>query len=130
MTISGINAANSLTTPSSELPDLLDSMVQGLRNQEGRIRTGIFEGLKPNGDVLGLPDHVREQFKVWDATFTNAADRNMVNQLKQKIMAITQSRETYVTEQVQSKTARIQLELAMRAASKTTSGIQQILSAQ
>jgi hypothetical protein len=130
MEISSISLPSDASIQTNELPNLMNALLESIRNQENNIRADITEGLKPNGKLMGLPDHIREQFKVWDNTFTSGEDRKLVDALKQKIVALVQSNENYIVDQVQSKTSRFQLELAMRAANKATSGIQQILSAQ
>ena len=125
-----IAPAGGTGAPSSELGNLWNSMIEGLRAQENDIRSGIAEGLRPNGDLMGVPDHIRDQIKTWEEAFTSTQDRKLVQELKAKIYEIHASRDAYVASQVESKTERFHLELAMKAASKTTSGIQQLLSAQ
>jgi hypothetical protein len=113
-----------------ELQNLFQSIGASLRQHEESIRSSFAEGLKRNGDLSGIPDHVRRQFEVWEATFTGTEERKLVEALKRKVTDISLSNEAYVRDQAQQKTARFQLELAMRAANKSVSGIQQLLSSQ
>lgn len=128
MNISGISTL--ATSSKSELQNLFESISTSLRQQEENIRESFIEGLNKNGNLFGVPDHVRRQIEVWENTFTSAEDRKMVDELKSKILEITSNNESYIREQAEQKTARFQLELAMRAANKSVSGIQQLLSSQ
>lgn len=114
----------------TEMRDLFRSISDGLQQQEAKIRDSFVEGLARNSTLSGVPDHVKKQFEIWDQTYTRSEDRKLVEELKARISEISLSNEAYVRDQAQQKTARFQLELAMRAANKTTSGIQQLLSAQ
>jgi hypothetical protein len=116
--------------PGNELQSLFQSIGASLRTHEESIRSSFVEGLRKNGELSGIPDHVRRQFEVWDATFTGTDERKLVEALKRKITEIAASNEDYIRDQAQQKTARVQLELAMRAANKSVSGIQQLLSSQ
>jgi hypothetical protein len=130
MSVSGISAVASPASGGSELQNLFQSIGNSLRKQEEDIRSGFEEGLKTNSSLSGVPEHVRRQFEVWEATYTGAEERKLVESLKRKITEIAVSNEDYVRDAAEQKTARFQLELAMRAANKSVSGIQQLLSAQ
>ncbi len=114
----------------TEMRDLFRTMSEGLQQHEADIRNSFVEGLAKDGELSGIPDHVKKQFEIWDQTYTRPEDRKLVEELKSRIMEISASNEGYIRDAAQKKTSRFQLELAMRAANKTTSGIQQLLSAQ
>ena len=130
MTIPAISSAAAGTQGGGELQRLFQSIGTSLRENEDNIRSGFTEGLKPNSDLFGIPTHVRRQFEIWDTTFTGGEERKLVEALKKKITEISLNTENYLKDAAQQKTANFQLELAMRAANKTVSGIQQLLSAQ
>jgi predicted unusual protein kinase regulating ubiquinone biosynthesis (AarF/ABC1/UbiB family) len=131
MSISQISAMIQTRSASgTEMRDLFQSMAEGLQKQEMRIRDSIAEGLRQDSNLGGIPDYMRKQFDVWDQTYTGGEERKLVEELKSRIMELTANNEAYMRDQAQQKTAQFQLELAMKAANKTTSGIQQLLSAQ
>ena len=100
------------------------------RFQHENIRSGFTEGLNPHGKLFGLPPHIQRQFEIWDKNFTGGEERKLVEAMKKKMTEINLNTENYIKDAAQQKTAQFQLELAMRAANKTVSGIQQLLSAQ
>lgn len=130
MSVSQISSVAGAIPGGDELQNLFQSIGSALRKQEEDIRGSFADGLKRNSELSGVPDHVRRQFEVWEATFTGTEERKLVEALKRKITEIAVSNEAYVRDQAQQKTARFQLELAMRAANKSVSGIQQLLSSQ
>ncbi len=130
MNISDVSSAPMGPQGGGELQRLFQSVSTSLRQNEESIRSGFAEGLDPNGKLFGLPPHIQRQFEVWDKTFTGGEERKLVEALKKKITEISTNTENYVKDAAQQKTAQFQLELAMRAANKTVSGIQQLLSAQ
>lgn len=113
-----------------ELQRLFDSVSTSLRKNEENIRSGFTEGLNPHGKLFGLPPHIQRQFEIWDKNFTGGEERKLVEAMKKKMTEINLNTENYIKDAAQQKTAQFQLELAMRAANKTVSGIQQLLSAQ
>jgi hypothetical protein len=130
VTISNISSVPAGPQAGGELQRLFESVSTSLRQNEESIRRGFTEGLDPQGKLFGLPPHIQRQFEVWDQTFTGGEERKLVEAMKKKMTEITLNTENYVKDAAQQKTAQFQLELAMRAANKTVSGIQQLLSAQ
>lgn len=117
-------------TGSSGMTRMLESLGNSIEHHESRIRGSIIDGLDPNGDVMGIPKHIKDQFASWDAQFTAPEDRKLVEDLKNKVMEITTANQDYIRGKVERNADKMQLELAMKAVSKTTQGIQQILSSQ
>jgi hypothetical protein len=114
----------------SSLEALMRGMVQELEAQERKFHESMFEGLKPDGELMTIPTYVQDQFKKWDETFTSPEDRKLVSEVKDKILEIIGNTQDYISERVHENSNKFRLEVAMKAVSKTTSGIQQLLSAQ
>ncbi|MCU0910047.1 MAG: hypothetical protein MUE98_01470 [Rhodobacteraceae bacterium] len=128
---SSISAVTSVTSQqSSGLDALMRDMARSIEEQEKAFRDSFAEGLKPGGELMGIPKHVRDQFKLWDETFTNPEERKLVAELKSRIIEISTNTQEYIGERVTQNAKKFQLEMAMKAAGKATSGIQQLLSAQ
>ncbi len=104
--------------------------IDELKAQEANIHESFAEGLRPDGHLMKLPDHVSDQFKRWENTFTSPEDKALVSEVKRKVIEMSESNSAYIRERVDGNTEKIRLELAMKAVSKTTQGIQQLLSAQ
>ncbi len=116
--------------PTSGLAGFASNAVQALKKQEQAISDGLTEGLAKSGPVMKMPDHIKERFRVWEDTFDSPEDLARVAEVKQRVTAMMESTTDYVASTVERKTQKVQLELAMKAVSKSTQGIQQLLSAQ
>ena len=109
---------------------LANQVMERFQYHEDRIQQSFAKGLEPNGELTGLPDYVKQQFKRWDEEFTRPEDLALVRVLKQKVQALHESNVNYIRDQVRVKSDSLRLETAMKAVSKTTQGIQQLLSSQ
>lgn len=114
----------------SGMSRMLETLGNAVEHHEARIRNSFAEGLNPNGEVLGIPKHLKDQFASWDAQFTAPEDRKLVEDLKARVLEITAANHDYVRGKVARNADKMQLELAMKAISKSTQGIQQLLSSQ
>lgn len=114
----------------SSLEALMRSTLQELEAQERKFHDSIFEGLRPDGELMTIPSFIQDQFRKWDETFTTAEDRKLVGEVKNRILDVIQNGQEYIQERVHENSNKFRLEIAMKAVSKTTSGIQQLLSAQ
>ena len=114
----------------SSLEALMRGMVQELEAQERKFHESLFEGLRPDGELMTIPTYVQDQFRHWDETFPSAEDRKLVGEVKNKILEMIGNTQDYISERVHENSNKFRLEVAMKAVSKTTSGIQQLLSAQ
>lgn len=118
------------TVRETGLAGFASSIVHSLKQQELVISDSFHEGLRANGPVMKMPDHMTERFRVWEESFSSPEDLAKVAEVKKRVTAMMESTSNYVASQVESKTKRVQLELAMKAVSKGTQGIQQLLSSQ
>jgi hypothetical protein len=114
----------------SGLAKFATNAIQSLREQEENIADSFYDGLRPDGQLLKVPEHITERFRVWEESFSSPEDLAKVAEVKQRVTTMLEGTADYVTSQIESKTKRVQLELAMKAVSKTTQGIQQLLSSQ
>jgi hypothetical protein len=125
------NAVGSITeVRESGIAGFASHVVQALKQQELKIADSFQEGLRPDGLLLKMPDHITERFRVWEESFSSPEDLAKISEVKQKVTGMMDGTSEYVTSQVETKTKRVQLELAMKAVSKSTQGIQQLLSSQ
>lgn len=106
------------------------NVIESLKEQELTISDSFREGLRPDGHLLKMPDHMTERFRVWEEKFTSPEDIAKVAEVKQQVTAMMGATADHVVGQIERKTQKVQLELAMKAVSKTTQGIQQLLSSQ
>lgn len=114
----------------SSITDMMAGLGQSLERHENTIRDSFSEGLAPNGDVMGVPKYIQDQFKTWDQQFTAPEDLARVADLKRKVLEINTANQDYIERKIGRNADKMQLELAMKAISKTTQGLQQILSSQ
>jgi hypothetical protein len=121
---------STLSVQGSGIDTMMRNIAREIENQEKKFRATFVEGLRPDGDLMGFPKHIQDQFKKWDETFTSPEDRKLVAELKNKIIEITTNTQDYIGERVRENSNKFRLEIAMKAVGKTTSGIQQLLSAQ
>ncbi len=112
------------------LASFASNAIQSLKAQESEIADSFYEGLRPDGELLKVPEHITQRFRVWEENFSSPEDLAKIAEVKQRVTTMLKGTDDYIVSQVESKTKRVQLELAMKAVSKTTQGIQQLLSSQ
>ena len=131
MSITDVSAA---IAPSSgaggEMQQVFQKITNIMQEHEVSIRSGLTEGLSQKNAATGIPDYMRKQFEVWDKSFTKPEDLKLIEEVKARVSDLALSNDSYIRSSIERKTTQFQLELAMRAANKTTSGIQTLLSAQ
>ena len=114
----------------SGAPRISRSFSETLQGYEQLIIGDIENSLAPDSAIQKLPKHVRDQFKEWDNHFTDPELRALMEAVKKQIIEMHGSNQDYIREKVKSNAEKIRIEFMIKAISKTTSGIQQILSAQ
>ncbi|MGL6209786.1 MAG: hypothetical protein ACRC14_08160 [Paracoccaceae bacterium] len=127
----------SITAISAAVPPERDGIVgigaqiaDSLKEHEAGFRKSFVEGLDPSGDLMRRPGYLREQFQRWDETYTSPEDRAMVDTLKRKVLEMAEVTSQNIRDKVRDNSERLKLELAMKAVSKTTQGIQSLLQSQ
>ena len=124
-------AAQSATVQETAgVPGISRSFSETLQDYEQFIIGDIETSLAPYSAIQKLPKHVRDQFKEWDNHFTDPELRALMETVKKQIIEMHRSNQDYIHEKVKSNAEKIRIEFMIKAISKTTSGIQQILSAQ
>ncbi|OED49569.1 hypothetical protein AB838_05770 [Rhodobacteraceae bacterium (ex Bugula neritina AB1)] len=112
------------------VPGIAKNFSETLQGYEQHIIGDIEKSLAPDSAIQKLPKHVQDQFKTWDNHFTDPESRALMESVKKKIIEMHGSNQDYIREKVKSNADKIRIEFAIKAISKTTNGIQQILSAQ
>ncbi|MDC0659467.1 hypothetical protein N6L27_15810 [Leisingera sp. SS27] len=127
------NATAAPSLPAQEeagVPGIAKNFSETLKGYERHISGDIEKSLEPGSAILKLPQHVQDQFKKWDDQFTDPETRALMEAVKKKIIEMHNSNTDYIRDKVKSNADKIKIEFAIKAISKTTNGIQQILSAQ
>jgi hypothetical protein len=114
----------------SGIANFAESAMEALKQHEDNISDSFREGLNPGGAIMKVPDSVMSRFKAWESAFTRPEDLAMVAAVKQKTLMAMRETADYVAEQAEKKVDRVRLELALKAVSKTTQSVQQLLSSQ
>lgn len=112
------------------LAGFAENALKTLEKQELKFQESFVKGLDPGGDLLKTPKFLKDQFARWDQQFTRPEDIALVAALKKQILEISAINKDVIRDKVVENTERLKLELAMKAVSKTTQGLQQLLSAQ
>lgn len=125
-------SAISSQTPASTggLDSFARNAMAALEREEGKIRQALDQGLAPSGPLMSMPRHVQDQFTRWENEFTSPEDLKMVDRIKKRVTELTAENQSYIRDRVSENSDRLRLELAMKAVSKTTQGLQQLLSSQ
>jgi hypothetical protein len=121
---------NATRSDGAGLGGVADNIVNALKAQEAKISDTFVEGLRPDGHLMKLPTHMTDQFKKWEEAFTSPEDLALVAGVKGKVIEMAQLNSEYIQTTIERKAEKVRLELAMKAVSKTTQGIQQLLSSQ
>ena len=114
----------------SGLENLARSLSDQFATQESYVTDKIRESVKPDSHLMRLPTHITDQFDEWDAKVKTQAEAELIEAVKKKILAVHEMRTDYIRDKVNSNAEKMRLEFSVKAISKTTSGIQQLLSAQ
>ena len=114
----------------SSFARLAGKVGQALEFHETKIRGDIASGTDSFNAAVRKHPHLEDLLKRLDTTLENPNERKLLQTLKQRVMEVHMSKSDFMSEQINTKSDRVQLELAIKAISKTTSGIQQLLSAQ
>ena len=117
-------------TSESGIGRFAETVIDSLKEHEQRISDRFGDGLRADGPLMKMPDHISERFTVWESTFHTPEDLKLVAEAKRMMNDMYSNTSQYIADQVESKTKKVQLELAMKAVSKSTQGIQQLLSSQ
>ena len=123
-------ARSSPSQDEAGVPGIAKKFSETIKGYEQHIIGDIEEALSPGSEIQKLPKHVQDQFKQWDNYFTDPESRALMESVKKKIIEMHNSNQDYIREKVKSNADKIRIEFAIKAISKTTNGIQQILSAQ
>ncbi|SCZ61802.1 hypothetical protein [Epibacterium ulvae] len=118
------------TAKKESVSDVFERIGESIESHENRIRKSFEVGLADDSPLMSVPDHVKAQFERWDNTFNLPEDKALVEKVKRQVLELTNSNRDYVREKVIDNAQKAKLEMAMKAVSKTTQGIQQLLSAQ
>lgn len=112
------------------LPGFASQVINSLKREEMALDEAFSESLRPDGSLMKMPEHMTERFRKWEEMFSAPEDLAKIAEVKGKVTAIMEGTSNYIRETVERRTQRVQLEIAMKAVSKGTQSIQQILSSQ
>lgn len=118
--------ASSASRQSSFLQPVMDTMQQ----HEHRLQSTIRDGLSGDVSHKQLKDFLETTFQRLQTKFTSPIQQQTFNLVREQALASQVANEAYVRERIQSKLKNIQVELSVKAAGKTSQGLQQLLSSQ
>lgn len=112
------------------LPGFTSRVIDSLKREEMAMSEAFSEGLRPDGSLMRMPEHMTDRFRKWEEMFSSPEDLAKIAEVKSRVTALMEGTSNYIRDTVERRTQRVQLELAMKAVSKGTQGIQQILASQ
>jgi len=126
--ITGINAVESIHTAksSSFLQPVIDTVQQHENRLQGTIRNGL------SGDISHkqFRDFLDTTFQRLQTKYTSTIEQQTFKLVREQALASQAANAEHVRNRIRSKLKNIQVELSVKAAGKTSQGLQQLLSSQ
>ncbi|MCP1846095.1 hypothetical protein ACVIHI_009126 [Bradyrhizobium sp. USDA 4524] len=110
--------------------DIGQRLANAVRQQEDDIAKTFQAVLDQSSPLLNIPTPIQEQFKQWDKYLRTPEEREAALAIKKKIVNMYSENSAYIRQKTQHGIDKIQLELAVKAISKTINSAQQLLSSQ
>lgn len=126
--ITGISAVESTQTAksSSFLQPVIDTVQQHENRLQGTIRNGL------SGDISHkqFRDFLDTTFQRLQTKYTSPIEQQTFKLVREQALASQAANAEHVRDRIRSKLKNIQVELSVKAAGKTSQGLQQLLSSQ
>lgn len=113
-----------------ELKDIGQRLTSAIRQHEESITNELGEVLSSSSPLLTVPKPIQDEFKNWDARLRTPEEHQAAKAIRDKIVEIYGENAAHIQDKVRNNISRVQIDLAIKAISKTMSGVQQILSSQ
>ncbi|WP_420963859.1 hypothetical protein [Brucella sp. IR073] len=118
------------TSRIDSLQSLGGEVVEKFKRSEQAIRKDIQGATDPSGPLMKKPPYVEELFQHLAALNLPPEQQALYSSMKKNMAALEQQRKQFIARSISRNYAKIQIELSIKAISKSISSIQQILSSQ
>ncbi|MFK4064096.1 hypothetical protein [Brucella anthropi] len=125
-TLSSLNAGQK---PSS-VGDIQTILAQKMRDHDAYIIGELDDALQLKGPLMSRPRYISEQFQKWSLQIDNPEQLALLRLVQRKMDTMHKNNRDFIKKKIQSNIQKVQLELSLKAMSKTTAGLQQLLSSQ
>ena len=107
-----------------------DRVVNAFQDQEGRLHRNLGDAVRPNSQDDKLSKFLEQTFRNLQGKFTDPIEQQTFRMVRSEMLASQHSNSEHIRKKITAGIKDIQLELSLKAASKTSQGLQQLLSSQ
>lgn len=129
-----VNSINSIGMAESigqtQSGSMLAPAFETMRNHEERLHNKISDGLTADLPNRQFKEFLNQTFDRLQTKFTSPIEQQTFNLVREQALASQESNVQHIQDRIRSRLSNVQLELSMKAAGKTSQGLQQLLSSQ
>lgn len=105
-----------------------EKLTDVMRTHDARITDDIKAALEPGSPLMRVPDTVRARFRQLENASLPDEQKRLIKEVKARVIELYENNSNFVESKTQSKIDSIYTEITAKAAGKTMSAIQQLLS--